>query len=416
MEVLLGVTGCIAAYKAAEVVRLLRRREVGLQVLLTRHGSWFITQGTLQTLSGRPVLTDLFQPETAQGIEHINVARRADLLLVAPATASILGKFASGIADDFLSTVYLAYQGPVLMAPAMNGAMYRHPAVQANLRTLAARGVAFVGPGEGELACGETGPGRLMDPEAIVAAALERLEVRPAAASLSGCRVLVTSGPTREPIDPVRFLSNPATGRMGHALARAARDRGAQVVLVAGPTGLPQPAGVELVPVMTSGDMEKEVLSRAGGVDLVLMAAAVGDFRVDRPSPKKIKKSGRDLSLHLVPAVDILERLGRNRQEGCGPVLVGFAADTEDLRARAWEKLRRKRVDYIVANQVGRPGSGFGAQTNEVLFLCRDGREEVWPLLSKGEVAGRILDRLVEDGGVSPGQGGVKPFPQACES
>lgn len=394
MEILLGVTGCIGAYKAAELVRGLRRAGAGVRVVLTRSAGWFVTEGTLQTLSGRSVYTDLFRPRTAEGVEHIDLARSSDLLLVAPATANILGKFAGGIADDLLSTLYLAFDGPVVMAPAMNTAMYKHPAVQENIGKLTARGVEFVGPGEGELACGETGEGRLLDPEAIVSAVLNRLSVAEVGLSLRGRRVLVTSGPTREPIDPVRFLTSPSTGRMGHALAAAAGRRGATVCLVSGPTSLPDPTGVEVIPVTTALEMEGEVLARAGNSDLVLMAAAVADYRPAEPAGAKIKKSDEPLSLTLAPVPDILAELGRRRQAGGGPVLVGFAAETERVVENARSKLEAKKLDYVVANQVGRAGTGFASRTNTVTLLHGEGEVEEWPRLTKEQVAHRLLDRL----------------------
>jgi len=394
MEILLGVTGCIGAYKAAELVRGLRRGGAGVRVVLTRSAGWFVTEGTLQTLSGRSVYTDLFRPRTVEGVEHIDLARSSDLLLVAPATANIIGKFAGGIADDLLSTLYLAFEGPVVIAPAMNSSMYRHPAVQENLRTLTIRGVEFVGPGEGELACGETGEGRLLEPEAIVAAVLNRLSVAEKGGALRGRRVLVTSGPTREPIDPVRFLTSPSTGRMGHALAAAASRRGATVCLVSGPTTLPDPAGVDVIPVTTALEMEREVLARAGDSDLVLMAAAVADYRPTDPARAKIKKSGEPLSLTLAPVPDILAELGRRRLPDGGPVLVGFAAETERVVENARSKLEAKKLDYVVANQVGRAGTGFASQTNTVTLLRREGEAEEWPRLTKEQVAHRLLDLL----------------------
>jgi phosphopantothenoylcysteine decarboxylase/phosphopantothenate--cysteine ligase len=394
MEILLGVTGCIGAYKSAELVRRLRRSGAGVRVVLTRSAGWFVTEGTLQTLTGRPVYTDLFRPRATEGIEHIDLARSSDLLLVAPATANVIGKFAGGIADDLLSTLHLAFEGPVIIAPAMNSSMYRHPSVQENMRKLVARGVDFVGPGEGELACGETGEGRLLEPEAIVAAVLQRLSVPEPTVSLQGRRVLVTSGPTREPIDPVRFLTNPSTGRMGHALATAARRRGATVWLVSGPTTLADPAGVKVIPVTTALEMEREVLARAESSDLVLMAAAVADYRPTHAAPAKIKKSGEPLSLRLEPVRDILAELGRRPRADGRPVLVGFAAETERVVENARAKLQAKNLDYVVANQVGQAGAGFGSETNTVTLLHRSGKAEEWPRLTKAQVAHRLLDRV----------------------
>ena len=393
MEVLLGVTGCIGAYKVPELVRLLRAGGAGVTVVMSRAAEWFVTSGALQTVSERPVYSQMFAPRQAEGIEHIDLARRADLFLIAPATANIIGKFAHGIADDFLTTLYLACRCPVVMAPAMNTAMYEHPAVQANLETLQSRGVRLLGPASGDLACGETGPGRLLEPAEIAAAVLAPGSED---SSWRGLRVLVTSGPTREPLDAVRFLSNPSSGRMGHALAEAASRRGAQVTLVSGPTRLQDPRGVQVERVSTVEEMRQAVLAHGDASDLVLMAAAVGDYRAAQPAPGKLKKTSAGMVLNLESAPDILAELGRQRGSEASPVLVGFAAETEDLERHAVAKLEAKNLDHIVANQVGRPGSGFAGETNQVTLISRSGEVTPWPLMSKGQVAERLLDHLWE--------------------
>jgi len=393
VEVLLGVTGCIGAYKVPELVRLLRAGGAGVTVVMTRSAGWFVTEGTLQTLSQRPVYTDMFRPRTADGIEHIDLARRADLLLVAPATANTLGRFAGGLADDLLSTIYLACDCPVMVAPAMNSVMYQHAAVQANLDVLRRRGVNVVGPDSGDLACGESGPGRLLEPAEIAERALA-VAAGNTAGLLSGLKVVVSSGPTREPLDGVRFLTNPSSGRMGHALAAAAVRRGAAVTLVSGPTHLPDPAGARVVHVARVEEMRRAILSASEECDLVVMAAAVGDYRLARPATGKLKKSSQGLDLHLEPAPDILAELGRSRGSAARPVLVGFAAETEELVPNARRKLAAKNLDHIVANPVNHPGAGFGTNDNQVTLISRTGETEAWPGMSKAQVASRLLDHL----------------------
>ena len=390
MEVLLGVTGCIGACKAPEVVRLLRREGVGVTVIMTRSARWFVTEGTLATLSGRPVYSDLFTPQRADVIEHIELARRADLLLIAPATAHTIARLALGLADDFLSTCVLAWRGPLLVAPAMNTAMFEHPAVRENLGRLRERGVEILGPAAGELACGEVGDGRLVEPEDLVAAVLaHRLQAGPR--RLSGRMILVTSGPTREPIDAVRYISSPSSGRMGHALARAAQRAGARVVLISGPTALPDPEGVEMVRVSTAREMEAAVAARAAEADAVFMAAAVGDFESREPAAGKIRKSSGPLALQLEPTPDILAGLGARRRSGGGPLLVGFAAETGDAVPSARAKLIAKSLDVMVANRIDEPGAGFASDTNRVTVLTREGETESWPLQSKNDVAARLV-------------------------
>ncbi len=388
-RVVLGVAGSIAAYKAVEVLRLLVRRGAEVRVAMTAAAERFVAPLTFATLSRQPVLSDLYTLDYGREIGHVAAPGRAHLLLVAPATANTIAKFAHGLADDFLTNIYLAATCPVLLAPAMDADMFRHPAVQENLETLRRRGVRIVGPASGELASGIVGPGRLSEPEEIVAAAESLLLARQ---DLAGQVVLVTAGPTQEPVDPVRFLSNRSSGRMGFALAEAARDRGARVILVAGPTEIAPPVGVELVHVGTAEEMRGAVMGRFDEATVVVKAAAVADYRPARPRGRKIKKQEAALRLDLEPTPDILGELGRRKK---GQVLVGFAAETDDVVANARDKLAKKNLDLIVANDVGASDSGFGVDTNRVTILARAGAAEALPLLSKREVADRILDRVV---------------------
>jgi phosphopantothenoylcysteine decarboxylase/phosphopantothenate--cysteine ligase len=387
MLIALGVSGGIAAYKACEIVRGLDRAGDSVQVLMTANAARFIAPLTLETLSRREVLLDPFDPAASDRVQHIDLARRIAALVVAPATANILAKFAAGIADDFLSTFYLAVTAPVVVAPAMNTRMWLHPATQASLATLKARGVLVVDPAVGWLAEGESGWGRLAETDAIVEAALSagrRSE------QLAGKTVVVTAGPTREPIDPVRFLSNRSSGRMGYALAAAAARRGAKVVLVSGPVDLAPPYGVECVRVQTSEEMRRAVLEARKDASSVIMAAAVSDF-VTQPAASKIKKGGGGLDLHLGQGPDILAELGREKGN---LLLVGFAAETENLLAHAREKLVSKNLDYIVANDVSAPGVGLESERNAVTILDRAGGALEVAEASKAEIADAILDRV----------------------
>lgn len=411
MEVVLGVTGGIAAYKSGDIVRGLKRAGADVTVVMTGHACEFITPLTLQTLSGRRVITSHFQPSEPAAdpgdVEHIGLARRCALLLVAPATASVLGKMAAGIADDFLTTFYLAVACPVAVAPAMNTRMWEHPAVQENLARLKTRGVHVIGPEVGLLASrGEgIGVGRLAEPDRIVARALEiagqtvsKGSVASGYPPLAGKRLLVTAGPTREPLDPVRYLSNPSTGKMGFAIAEAARDLGAQVVLVSGPTHLPDPPGVTTVRVTSAQQMHDSVIDRLDGAeaaDIVVMAAAVSDFRPASPAARKVKKEVAPLAVPLERTPDILAEIGRSKGKR---LVVGFAAETEDLVANARRKLKSKKLDLIVANNVAGNGfqTGFGSDTNEVIVLDREGGEQRWPCMSKVEVAARLMALIAE--------------------
>jgi phosphopantothenoylcysteine decarboxylase/phosphopantothenate--cysteine ligase len=388
----LGVTGGIGAYKAVEIARGLQKQGHDVAAIMTRSARRFVGPLTFEAITRREVITDQWKPGANADIEHISLASSADLLLVAPATANVIGKFANGIADDFLSSLYLATTAPVLIAPAMNTNMFAHPAVVKNLEALTARGVMFVEPGEGYLACGWIGKGRLAEPAEVVEAALRVLRPRGA---LAGRRLLVSAGPTYEDVDPVRYIGNRSSGRMGYAIAAEASRRGATVTLVSGPTRLPPPRVESFVPVRSAREMHDAVLSRAGGADAIVMAAAVADYTVDVPEAQKIAKSDGPLTLTLTRTRDILGDLGRlpTRASGGGPLLVGFAAETHDVVAHAREKLARKSVDLIVANDVSRSDAGFESEMNAVSLVSAEGIEEV-PLQSKSAVAVRILDRV----------------------
>jgi len=389
-SILLGVTGGIAAYKAIELLRLLRKDGAEVTVVMTENAKRFVGPATFQALSGRPVAGDLWAWSPGMPIEHLALAQAAELAIVAPATANTLAKMAAGIADDLLGTLLLAMTAPVLVAPAMNTRMILHPATQANLATLVSRGVHVVPAESGELAAEEAGYGRLAAVQIIHARVRELLL---GSRDLAGRRVLVTAGPTREPLDPVRYLSNRSSGKMGFAVAAAARARGAAVTLVAGPVALPAPAGVDQISVLTAEQMRAAVLAHVDAADAVIMAAAVADYRPGAPSPEKIKKSGRGrLVLELESTPDILAELGARR----GPqVLVGFAAETGDAAAAARRKLAEKNLDLIVANDVTLAGAGFDVETNQVDIYTRDGRHVAVPLTTKHQVAARILDEVV---------------------
>jgi phosphopantothenoylcysteine decarboxylase/phosphopantothenate--cysteine ligase len=385
----LGVTGGIGAYKAVEVARGLQKRGHDVVAVMTRSARRFVGPVTFEAITRRPVITDQFARGLNADIEHIAVATDIALLLVAPATANVIGKFANGIADDFLTSLYLATRAPVLMAPAMNTNMLEHEAVKRNLATLASRGVRFVDPGAGYLACGWIGKGRLAEPEEIVEAA--DLLIKPRG-SLLGRLVLVTAGPTYEDIDPVRYVGNRSSGKMGYAVAAEAVKRGARVVLVSGPTSLPAPAGVELITVRSASDMHAAVQQHARASDIVVMAAAVADYTPERSSAGKIEKSEGPLDLRLVRTPDILAELGRMRGTSLKPVLVGFAAESGDPVERGRAKLVRKHADFIVANDITRADAGFEADTNAVTIIGHDSEETI-ALTSKTDIASRILDR-----------------------
>ncbi len=391
MKVLLGVSGGIAAYKAAEIVRLLQERGARVQVVMTRAAQEFVRPLTFAALSGEKVITSMFggdeQPNVESAVEHIAVAESAAALLVAPATADILAKFAHGVADDFLTTLFLATKAPVIVAPAMNVNMWENPVTQQNLDVLRARGVRVVEPGSGYLACGMVGPGRLADNEQIVAAVMEVLGV---SQDLAGETVLITAGPTREQIDPVRYISNRSSGRMGYALAEAALRRGARVILISGPTALKPPSAAETTYVETADQMRRAVIDAFNESTVVIMAAAVSDYRPAAAARQKIKRRG-PFSLELEPTQDILVELAERKRH---QVLIGFAAETENLIENARKKLAAKSLDAIVVNDVSRPGLGFDSERNAVTIIINGGTVEV-PETSKWEVAQRVLDTVL---------------------
>ena len=388
--VALGVTGGIGAYKAVEVARELQKGGHEVAAIMTRSARRFVGEVTFEAITRRRVITDQYARGANADIEHISLATGIGLLLVAPATANIIGKFANGIADDFLTSLYLATRAPVLMAPAMNTNMLEHEAVRRNMATLAARGVRFVDPGAGYLACGWIGKGRLAEPQAIVEAA-ERI-LAPSG-SLLGKLVVVTAGPTYEDIDPVRYIGNRSSGRMGYEIAAEAARRGARVVLVSGPTPLDVPAGVEVIRVRSAEEMHKAVHAAAPGAEMVIMAAAVADYTpASGRAAEKIEKSDAPLDLRLVRTKDILAELGAARRERARPLLVGFAAESGDPVARGREKLVRKAADLIVANDISRTDAGFDSDINAATLISRDAEETI-PLGPKSDLAVRILDR-----------------------
>ena len=393
MKIALGVSGGIAAYKAAEIVRLLQDRGIRVQVVMTRSAQEFVRPLTFAALSGEKVITDMFgghdaesQANVESAIEHVAVAQAIDALVVAPATADVLARFAQGIANDFLTTLYLATTAPVVVAPAMNVNMWNHPATQANLDILRRRGVRVVEPGEGYLACGMTGPGRLAENEAIIAAAMQALG---ASQELAGETVLITAGPTREKIDPVRYLTNRSSGRMGYALAEAALRRGARVLLVSGPTALTPPGGAELTPVESAEEMRQAVLKRMSEATIVIKTAAVADYRPRQAAEQKIKRTGT-MSLDLEPTPDILTEISLKKGS---QIVVGFAAETENVLENARKKLTAKALDAIVVNDVSREGVGFDSDRNAVTIITQSDVVEV-PETTKWEVAQRVLDQV----------------------
>jgi len=388
VKIALGVTGCIAAYKAIEIMRGLQKAGVIVQVVLTRSAAEFVTPLTFESLSAQNIITEMFPHGQNQDIRHISIAQSIQMLAVAPATANIIGKFAHGIADDFLSTLYLSCPAPVLIAPAMNVEMWDHPAVQENVAILKARGHRFVDPEPGRLACGMEGEGRLAPVERIVEHILEELRLD---RSMSGWKVLVTAGPTVEDVDPIRFMSNRSSGKMGYAIAKTAMRRGAEVFLVSGPTGLPAPDGVKTEQVRSAAEMKDAVLKLFPHMDVVVKAAAVADYCPTETSAQKIKKTDAGMALHLVPTEDILALLGKRKKK---QILVGFAAETENLLERAREKMGRKNLDFIVANDVS---SGvFGSDTSSVHILKQSGEPLVLRDETKHTIATRILDLVVE--------------------
>ncbi len=388
--VVLGVTGGIAVYKACELLRLLQKRGIDVFVVMTQNACRFVAPLTFETLSGHPVAVDTFDRPQTWEVEHIALAKRADLFLIAPATANIMGKMACGIADDMLSTTVMATRAPVLVAPAMNTGMWENAAVQQNVKTLRARGVEIVAPVSGHLACGDSGAGKLEDVAVIAERACELLFAKK---DMEGLRVMVTAGPSREALDPVRYISNRSSGKMGYAIAQAAQKRGAEVTLLSGPVAIEAPQGVKLVPFTTTQELLDRASELAQEQDLLIQAAAPADYRAKEIAPQKIKKQGGEpMTFTLVENPDVAATLGKAKRSG--QIFVGFAAETNDVLAHARDKLARKNLDMIVANDVTRPGAGFDVDTNIVTLITKDGQEAL-PMMSKAEVAQRILDRAL---------------------
>lgn len=386
-RIVLGVSGGIAVYKAVELLRLLTKAGADVHVIMTKNAQEFVTPLTFQTLSGHPVHSDLFNLSQEQEIDHISLADRADLFILAPATANLVGKISQGLADDLLTTSVMATKAPVLVVPAMNSNMYENPIYQRNQEYLSACGYHILEPIRGALACGWEGKGKLPDPTVILDAAKSVLTTK----DLLGCSILVTAGPTREEIDPVRYISNYSSGKMGFAIAAVARKRGAQVVLIAGPTHLTVPEGVRCVPVISAEEMRGAVFNQLDNMDVVIKAAAVADYRSADRSVQKMKKTADKLTLALEKTPDILAELGQRKE---GRILVGFAAETERLLAHAADKLQKKNLDLIVANDITRDGAGFDVDTNIVRLLHANGRVEELELMSKEQVAQQLLDRV----------------------
>lgn len=387
--VILGVTGGIAVYKAVELLRLLTKAGANVHVIMTKAATEFVTPLTFQTLSGNPVHTEIFNLITEQEIGHISLADRADLFVIAPATANFIGKLANGIADDLLSTTVMATKAPVLIAPAMNVNMHENPIYQENEAKLKRYGYLFVEPATGWLACGWEGKGKLPEPAVILEEAASALTRK----DMKGLKVLVTAGPTREEIDPVRYITNHSSGRMGYAVARAARLRGADVTLVSGPVSIEPPSGVDLVTAISAAEMHRAVTSRAPDFDIIIKAAAVADYGPLQRAEQKIKKKTGETCISLVKTADILAELGNMKR--AGQILVGFAAETENLQENAAAKLSAKNLDMIVANDVSAEGAGFNLDTNIVRFIWKDGKSEELAIMSKVKVAGEILDRVM---------------------
>jgi len=388
-NIVLGVCGGIAAYKSVELLRRLKKEAANVRVIMTENAQWFVGPVTFEALSGHPVCINLFENGDDATISHIQWAEEADAVVIAPATANIIGKLAGGIADDALSTFLLAVTTPVLVCPSMNTNMYLSPPMQRNIQTIKTDGLIVLEPAAGELACGTEGPGRLPEPEFI----LDRLKACLTPKDLKGKKILVTAGPTREPIDPVRFISNPSSGKMGYAIARAAEQRGADVVMVSGPVDLPTPFDIEVIKVETAQEMAETVFSNMKDIDIMIMTAAVSDYRPKAQASQKIKKVKEELVLDLTRNQDILKELGAKKTT---QFLVGFAAETERLEEHAGQKLKEKNLDIIIGNLVGSPTSGFQAETNQVTIFYKDGSKEPLPLMKKDEVAHILLDRIAD--------------------
>ncbi|QUC68115.1 bifunctional phosphopantothenoylcysteine decarboxylase/phosphopantothenate--cysteine ligase CoaBC [Aristaeella hokkaidonensis] len=390
-EIVLGVTGGIAAYKSAEVVSRLRHLGANVHVIMTKNATEFVSPLTFQTLSANQVVTDTFQAPEYWNVEHVALAKRAEIFVIAPATANIMAKMACGIADDMLSTTVLATKAPVLLAPAMNTGMWTAAATQANLKTLQERGIQFVGPDCGILACGDEGAGRMSEPEAIVAAICDRLNAR---SDLAGMKVLVTAGATRERLDPVRYMTNDSSGKMGFAIVEAARARGAEVTTVYGNVTAQVPAGIRRIQIESAQELYDVMMREAPEQDIIIQAAAVCDYRFEKTAKSKIKKDeGEALTLTLTENPDVAKAVGAIKKKG--QTLVGFAAETDNVKKNAVDKLKKKNLDMIVANDVTKPGAGFNVDTNIAALITKDGVEEE-PLMTKRELADKILDKIVE--------------------
>lgn len=387
-KIVLGVSGGVAAYKAVELLRLLVREKAEVFVAMSAHAGKFVTPLTFETLSGNPVYHEVFDNHDSASMPHIRAAENADLLVVAPATAGAIGKLACGLADDALSNLYLAYQGPVVMAPAMNDGMYANHAVRENIRKMKRRGVEFIEPEEGELACGTVGPGRLAEPSSILQAVQNQLWIQE---DFKGRKILVTAGPTHEPLDPVRYISNPSSGKMGYAVATQARRRGAEVTLISGPTWLDPPCGVEVIRCQRAWEMNELVKKHLPDCDALFMVAAVGDFSAEQVRKEKIKKNAEPLVLKLAPNADILQGVAKLKTR---QVVVGFAAESRNLVQSAREKLKKKKLDLIAANDVGAPDIGFQSDSNQVTLIDKDDHIDCLPRLSKREIADVLLDRV----------------------
>ena len=388
-NIILGVSGGIAAFKSVELLRLLVKQGASVRVMMTKNAQWFVGPLTFEALSDQPVCTDLFEKNDDASIRHIQWAEVADAVVIAPATANIIGKLSGGIADDALSTFLLAVTCPVIVCPSMNTHMFESPAVQRNLETLRADGHFIIAPESGTLACGTTGPGRLPEPEDIV----DRIAYYLSPKDLKDKKILVTSGPTQEPVDPVRFISNPSSGKMGLAVARAAEYRGGEVTLITGPTHLPDPNNVKVIRVQTAREMAQAVFDNVAHSDIIIKTAAVSDYRPKDPATQKIKKEKGKRVLYLERTQDILKEIGRRKKD---QILVGFAAETENLEEHAETKRVEKNLDIIVGNIVGEPSSGFGADTNKVTLFYKDGTQEPLPVMEKDAVAHILLDRILK--------------------
>ena len=389
-NIILGVSGGIAAYKSVELLRLLVKQGANVRVMMTKNAQWFVGPLTFEALSGQPVCTDLFERNDDASIRHIQWAEAADAVVIAPATANIIGKLSCGIADDALSTFMLAVTCPVIVCPSMNTHMFESRALQRNLETLRADGHFIIDPESGTLACGTTGPGRLPEPEDIVDRIANYLSTK----DLKDKKILVTSGPTRESVDPVRFISNPSSGKMGFAVARVAEYRGGEVTLITGPTHLPDPNNVKVIRIQTAREMAQAVFENMEDSDIIIKTAAVSDYRPKDPSTQKIKKEKGELVLYLERTQDILKEIGRRKMN---QILVGFAAETENLEQHAETKRVEKNLDIIVGNIVGEPSSGFGADTNKVTLFYKDGTKEPLPMMEKDAVAHILLDRILKN-------------------